>query len=105
MTIDVVKAGRHLGTAFLVLAIWFGGLALLTLLLEPTPTVMVFGSRDTIIKATVQADVALLEVDLLGIVARSQRSGFVRAIYASGAWLVLPAPQGGCLGLSGVPGR
>lgn len=99
MITDRARLVRHLAAAFSVLAAWFGGLAALALVLEPTPSVLVLAPRAAAIRAAVQADATLLDVHTVASVARSQRQGFVRDLYAGGAWLVLPAPEGGCLGL------
>ena len=91
---------RLLATAALVMGLWIGGLALVTCFLEPTATVLVFGSQARVAGAAVAAGVDLLDVGFASGLLRSQRKGFVRDLYAKGALLVLPAPAGGCLGLS-----
>ena len=92
------KERSHLGfpgAALLALAAWFGGLAILTPLVEPTRDVLVFGPQATI--ATLPAAGAtLVDVSAGWTRVRRAQSGFVGRLYASGAWLVLPAFEGGC---------
>ncbi len=84
-----------LKAASLALAAWFGGLALLTPLVEPTRDVLVFGPQATI--ATLpSAGAALVDVSAGWMRVRRAEPGFVTRLYASGAWLVLPAFEGGC---------
>jgi hypothetical protein len=87
-------AGFH-KAAPLALAAWFGGLALLTPLAEPTRDVLVFGPTTTI--ATLpSAGASLVDVAAGWARVRREEPGFVARLYASGAWLVLPAFEGGC---------
>jgi hypothetical protein len=77
------------------LGCWFGAVLLLTLLFEPTRDVFVIG-LPTDLAGLSEADVML--VDSIRDVprVRSDRPGFVMRLYAQGAWLVIPASQGGC---------
>ena len=94
-----------LATTLLVMCVWVGGLALVARLMEPTATVLVFGSRERVASAAAAAEVDLLDVGRMVGLLRSGRAGFVRDLYAGGALLVLPAPAGGCLGLSTAGAR
>ena len=96
---------RLFATALLVLCVWVGGLALVARLVEPTATVLVFGSRARVVGAAAAAGVDLLDVGRAVGLLHSGKTGFVRDLYAGGALLVLPAPAGGCLGLSTTAGR
>ncbi|MGL4637087.1 MAG: hypothetical protein ACRCWF_13975 [Beijerinckiaceae bacterium] len=77
------------------LAGWFAGMLLLTPLLEPTSEVFVIGPSSTL--AELPKTGSLL-VDAVGGMPRVRGAspGFVKRLYAQGAWLVLPARSGGC---------
>jgi hypothetical protein len=78
------------------LAAWFAFAAAATLALEPSPTVAVFAPLSAAVAATVHADARLLDARSGYVVIEGERRGFVRQLYAGGAWLVLPALTGGC---------
>jgi hypothetical protein len=81
----------------LALAIWFGGLTIAARLFEPTTAVLVIGpGRDAVIASAVAANVDLLDTSLSSLVVSGRSRGFVKQLYASGAWLVLPVGSGGC---------
>lgn len=101
MIIEAKPAPGFLKTAPLALAAWFAGLALITPLLEPTRDVLVFGPQRAIERLPA-AGASLADVGQGWIRARREESGFVARLYANGAWLVLPAFDGGC-GRSGKP--
>ena len=46
------------------------------------------------------SSVAVTGQGSLGVTVRSEEPGLVPALYAAGAWLVLPAGLAGCLGLA-----
>jgi hypothetical protein len=87
---------RFAGAALLVTAIWFAALAVAELVAEPTRTVLVFGPKDTTFKAVAESSGQLVDSGQVYIIAHGQQAGFVSRLYASGAWLVLPALGGGC---------
>ena len=93
----LVGPGRLAGFCGLALAVWFGGLLLGAVAFEPTTAVMVFapGGRAVIASAG-NADVDLLEASGSVFTVAGRSAGFVRRLYASGAWFVLPATGGGC---------
>jgi hypothetical protein len=91
-----VRAARFLGAATLVVATWFCGLAAATVLAEPTRGVVVFGPHDTTFRAVMAGTTSLVDAGTGYVVASGHRAGFVRELYAAGAWLVLPATGGGC---------
>lgn len=83
--------------AGLALFAWFSGLALLTLIIEPTAAVIVLGPGKRAVEAASIADMQLLDAHRAFIHARSDQPGFVRKLYRAGAWLVWPAPdRSGC---------
>jgi hypothetical protein len=83
----------------LAIAIWFGGLAVAAPMFEPTAEVVVVASnRDAAIASMARADVALVHASDSVITVAGRSRGFVRELYAGGAWLVLPAGNGGCRG-------
>lgn len=83
-----------------MLAIWFGGLGAWTLLAEPSPNVMVFGPLSKIVGALDRSDMRIVDGGRGFLVVNGDKAGFVQALYRGGAWLVLPAPDGGCTGLA-----
>lgn len=94
---DIATAvGRFLGS---VAAIVAGGLAtvlLVTALLEPTEAVMVIGPQDRAFAAIVEGGGLVVEQGDGFTVGRGTGPGFARALYAAGAWAVLPSLGGGC---------
>jgi hypothetical protein len=92
----VARAARFLGAAGLVAAIWFSGLAVAAVVAEPTRGVLVFGPHETTVRAVVTGTTVILDAGNGYLVAHGNRTGFVRELYAAGAWLVLPATGGGC---------
>ncbi len=103
MIIEANPGPGFLRAAPLALAAWFGGLALLTPLIEPTRDVLVFGPERTI-AALPSAGASLVDVSAAWTRVRRDEAGFVSRLYARGAWLVLPAFEGGCRGMaSAIP--
>lgn len=90
------RAARLAGAALLVTAAWFVGLAIATLAAEPTRSVAVFGPQQRTLQAVARGDALLVDGGSGYVIVRGQHAGFVRALYAGGAWLVLPASSGGC---------
>ena len=90
------RCGRFVGLALLVSAIWFAGLAAVVALTEPTRDVVVLGPPETSMTAVATGPSLLLDAGRSFILVRGVRDGFVRELYAGGAWLVLPAMSGGC---------
>jgi hypothetical protein len=83
----------------LAIGVWFGGLAIAAPLFEPTVEVVVIAAnRDAAIASIARADVALVHASDSVITVAGRSRGFVRELYAGGAWLVLPAGNGGCRG-------
>ena len=96
---------RFVATLFTVLLVWFAGLAIVAVTLEPTADVIVFAPPGTIGAVFSRASVAIVDVPGGFLRARGIEPGFVRALYAGGAWLVLPATFGGCRGGYRADGR
>lgn len=90
------RCGRFVGAALLVSAIWFAGLATVVVIAEPTRDVVVLGPPETSMTAVATGPSLLLDAGQTFVVVRGVRDGFVRELYAGGAWLVLPAMGGGC---------
>lgn len=92
-----VRPARLAGFGALALAVWFGGLLIGAVVFEPTTAVVVYapGGRAVIASAS-NADVDLLEASGSVFTVAGRSAGFVRRLYASGAWFVLPAMSGGC---------
>jgi hypothetical protein len=76
--------------------VWFIGLAVAAVLAEPTRSVVVFGPHQTTFRAVMAGTTSIVDAGNGYLVASGNRSGFVRELYAAGAWLVLPASHGGC---------
>ena len=95
----IERTGWHgyVAAGAIVLALWFAGITLATLLIEPTASVVVIGPRSVTVDAAAAGDAALLELYPGFARMRSDRAGFVRRLYAAGAWLVWPAIDGGCV--------
>jgi len=104
MTIDlraIARTGRLAAGAIVALGVWFGGVAALTVAVEPTRTVVIFGrSPQAVIDAVAKSDVAVLGGSGRELTVTGTSPGFVRQLYAAGAWLVLPLSGGGCRGLT-----
>jgi hypothetical protein len=80
----------------LALAAWFVGLALLAYEVEPSREVIAWAPQ-TRQAAVTSGPIAVLNGLGSGFLhLRGQSPGFVRALYARGAWIVLPAGFGGC---------
>jgi hypothetical protein len=76
--------------ALVALSVWFGGMAVLALIVEPV-AVVAFGPHDRLFQAVVRADASVVAMGQGFIVARADAAGLPRRLYAGGAWLVWPA--------------
>jgi hypothetical protein len=90
---------RFFLAASVVLAVWFSMVALATLVAEPTRSVVVFAPAPDALRALAHSDALIVGGGTGYVIAQGQYAGFVRALYAGGAWLVLPALTGGCRGM------
>lgn len=89
---------RLLLAAPLALGGWLAVLALVMRLGGPAPAALVVLPPEGML-ARLPAAVALADQGPFGLTVRSEAPGLVAALYAAGAWLVLPAGLAGCLGL------
>lgn len=80
-----------------LLAGWIAVLALTMRLGAPAPAALVVLPPEGLL-ARLPAGVALTDANALGLTVEGGAS-LVPALYAAGAWLVLPAGLAGCLGL------
>jgi hypothetical protein len=93
-----MTTSRLLGGAALLLGGWLAVLALAMRLGAPAPAALVVLPPEGLL-ARLPPSVALADAGPLGVTVRSDRPGLVAALYAGGAWLVLPAGLAGCLRL------
>ena len=93
----IISARAFAAYCAMALGAWFAGVALLTLFVEPSRMAVVIGSRHGSIMETLAASpVAVVEGKGSVFTVSGLSAGFVRELYAGGAWLVLPAVSGGC---------
>jgi hypothetical protein len=90
------RCGRVVGWVLVVSALVFAGLVAVVAIAEPTHDVVVFGPPEASMQAVATGPSLLLDAGQTFILVRGLRAGFVRELYAGGAWLVLPAMSGGC---------
>ncbi len=79
----------------LALTLWFAGMAVAATAFDPS-AVIVFAPSKRAIAAIAGADGALLSSGTGFATGRSDRAGFVRRLYARGAWFVWPSLTRGC---------
>lgn len=77
------------------LILWFGGMGATAYFCDPS-AVIVFGPNAVAVAAVASADGELLTNGAGFVTASSSRSGFVRRLYAQGAWFVWPSLTQGC---------
>jgi len=92
------RATRFLLAAGLVLAAWFTLVAVVTVVAEPTRRVVVFALAPDAMHVLARSDALIVAGGTGFVIAQGRRPGFIGALYAGGAWLVLPASAGGCRG-------
>jgi hypothetical protein len=80
----------------LALGGWFGGLALVTATLEPSRDVVLFGAPEHTLARLTGTDLRIVTITERRLIVRGTAPGFVRALYANGAWLVLPVRGRSC---------
>jgi hypothetical protein len=96
MIIDRGREARRIACGALVaLSVWFCGMTVLALIVDPV-AVVAFGPRDRISQAIVGADASVIAMGRGFIVARADAPGLPRRLYAGGAWLVWPALTPSC---------
>ncbi len=90
---------RRIGLALpLVLALWIGVMAIVMVATDAAPGAVVIMPSQTLI-ANLPDGAAILGRSPISLTLASDASGFGRALYSAGAWLVLPAGLTGCLPL------
>jgi hypothetical protein len=90
------RAASFLCASALVVVTWFTLLAMAALVWEPTRSVIVLGPQETTLRAVTAGPAMLVDAGSTYVIAQGEGKGFVRDLYAGGAWLVLPAMSGGC---------
>ncbi len=86
-----------LGAGALALAAWFTALAILAYAVEPSAEVIAWAPRDRLATTLSTVPASVLDGSRNGFLRlRGESPGFVKALYASGALIVLPASRGGC---------
>jgi hypothetical protein len=78
-----------------VLVVWFAGMAAVAYVFDPA-AVIVFAPQRTAVTAIATADGNLINSGFGFATGTSDRSGFVRRLYAQGAWFVWPSLTRGC---------
>jgi hypothetical protein len=96
----VTRTWPLLRAGMVALCVWLGLIIGLTVLVEPSRDAIVFGSPMRTLALLDNSDTRILSVGPNHLVVRGVERGFVRALYANGAWVVLPARAGGCLNLA-----
>lgn len=89
-----------LAAGALALVAWFAGLSVISAVFEPSREMIVLVPQARVGSVLSVAPVSVLDGRSNVIRVRGESRGFVRSLYASGAWLVLPAMKGGCKGQS-----
>jgi hypothetical protein len=90
------------GAALAALGLWFGGVIAATAAIEPTRDVFVLAGP-AVLDRLHAIDASIVDTSGAFTRLRGDGPGFVGRLYGAGAWLVLPAGAGGCLG--GARGR
>lgn len=80
----------------LALLVWFGGVALATLVADPQ-TLVVFGPEGARLRAVEATGASMLSAGRGFVTVRADSRGAVRALYANGAWFVWPVMRAGCV--------
>lgn len=92
----LVRGGKLAAAAFAVALAWFLAVGVLTYFADLSPTVIVFGPEETTMAAMSRSGTLVLEGGPGFIVVQGSGRGFVRKLYAEGAWLVMPSNLDGC---------
>ena len=92
------RSRRLAAAAGCALAAWIALAALITVLVEPGDRVIVIAPASVIDAVLADRSLSLIEIGPGGAVLGSDKPGYVRRLYAGGAWLVLPRRIGGCTG-------
>ena len=95
MTIKARRVLRGLGLATLICAGWLGVLAGVARVSDAAPALIVPLGPQTLTQLT--EDMRIVDATDHTLTLRSDEAGLAKRLYASGAWLVLPAGLTGCL--------
>lgn len=93
------STGRFLGALFGILAVWFAMLAAVPMIRDAPGWYLVLGPQSPRFAALQSTSAALISVGPGYMQIAAASSGQIGRLYANGAWLVLPAGNGGCLRL------
>ena len=97
MSMIIDRIGRYVLVGSAALAAWMLVLVVGTLVVNPARALVV-APRGVALSSAMRADALLVDVHAgSAVVAATRRAGFVRRLYAGGAWLVLPVLDGGCV--------
>ena len=89
------EARRVIAGLGAALGVWFGGMAVLALLVEPS-AVIAFGPKANLVAAVSSADAYVLSAGQGFVTAKADRAGLAARLYAGGAWFVWPSLEGTC---------
>ncbi|MEQ1647113.1 MAG: hypothetical protein ABL898_00885 [Hyphomicrobiaceae bacterium] len=78
---------------------WFAIIVGVTVVAEPTKDVVIFGNPQRTLALLDGTDLRIVNLQSSYLIVRGAEQGFVRALYANGAWLVLPARGRTCFAL------
>lgn len=79
-----------------VILVWLVGMAVASVTIEPTETVMIIGPQKRAFTAVAGTQTQILTAGEGFVVVRGTRKGYVRRLYRNGALLVLPATESMC---------
>src|ERR1700694_1155284 len=92
----LVRGSRVAAASCAVALAWFVAVAGLAYVADLSPTVIVFGPEAATMAAMSRSDTLVLEGGPGFIIVQGSGRGFVRKLYAEGAWLVMPSNLDGC---------
>ncbi len=91
--------GRFMAGLAFILAVWFVTLAMVPRLLDEPGQYILIGPQRTGIEALAATDVLFVGSGRGYIQIETSSKGTLSQLYGAGAWLILPASNGGCLSL------
>jgi hypothetical protein len=91
--------GRFLGALLGILAVWFAVLATVPVIRDAPGRYLVLGPQAPRLAALQSTSAELISSGLGYMQIAAASAGQIGRLYANGAWLVLPAGNGGCLRL------
>jgi hypothetical protein len=92
--------GRFLGALLGILLVWFAVLATVPVIRDAPGRYLVLGPQTSRLAALQSTSAGLISAGPGYMQIAAAAPGQVGRLYANGAWLVLPAGNGGCLRLS-----